>query len=55
MGWIFPPTEYHDDRDDAAQSGEAMGRALLKLMRLLRKSPERCEALRSAVRKIADH
>lgn len=67
-GRLFPPTEYHDDRDDAAQSGEAMARALLKLMRFLREHPERCErkihlvahsmgnwALRSAVQRIAEH
>jgi esterase/lipase superfamily enzyme len=41
-GKTFPVTAYHDDRSDAAASGEAMARALAKLLDFLRQGGERC-------------
>lgn len=42
-GRIFPPTEYHDDRDDAEASGKAIARTFLKLLDFLRRNRQRCE------------
>jgi esterase/lipase superfamily enzyme len=41
-GKTFPVTAYHNDRSDAAASGDAMARALAKLLDFLKGGDERC-------------
>ncbi len=41
-GKTFPVTAYHSDRSDAAVSGDAMARALARLLDFLREGGERC-------------